>query len=39
MRGPHHALIMPLGLAQATPARFDGPARVVALGFQIKTAD
>jgi fructose 1,6-bisphosphate aldolase/phosphatase len=36
MRGSHHAPIMPVGLAQATPARFDGPPRVVALGFQIK---
>lgn len=35
MRGSHHAPIMPVGLAQATPARFDGPPRVVALGFQI----
>jgi fructose 1,6-bisphosphate aldolase/phosphatase len=36
MRGSHHAPLMPVGLAQATPARFDGPPRVVALGFQIK---
>ncbi|WP_436498270.1 fructose-1,6-bisphosphate aldolase/phosphatase [Actinokineospora sp. HUAS TT18] len=35
MRGSHHAPIMPVGLAQATPARFDGPPRVAALGFQI----
>ncbi|SDM72955.1 fructose-1,6-bisphosphate aldolase/phosphatase [Allokutzneria albata] len=35
MRGSHHAPIMPVGLEQATPARFDGPPRVVALGFQI----
>lgn len=36
MRGSHHAPIMPVSTDQATPARFDGPPRVVALGFQIK---
>ena len=36
MRGSHHAPIMPVSQAQAHPARFDGPPRVVALGFQIK---
>ncbi|NKQ51830.1 fructose 1,6-bisphosphatase [Amycolatopsis sp. K13G38] len=36
MRGSHHAPIMPVSRAQAHPARFDGPPRVVALGFQIK---
>lgn len=35
MRGSHHAPIMPVSIAQATPSRFDGPPRVVALGFQI----
>lgn len=35
MRGSHHAPIMPVSLAQATPTRFDGPPRVVALGFQV----
>lgn len=35
LRGAHHAPVMPVGLDQATPARFDGPPRVVALGFQI----
>ncbi|HLT09965.1 MAG TPA: fructose-1,6-bisphosphate aldolase/phosphatase [Micromonosporaceae bacterium] len=35
MRGSHHAPLMPVGLAQAHPTRFDGPPRVVALGFQI----
>jgi len=35
MRGSHHAPIMPVSQAQAHPARFDGPPRVVALGFQI----
>lgn len=35
MRGSHHAPIMPVSLADAHPTRFDGPPRVVALGFQI----
>lgn len=35
MRGSHHAPIMPVSVDQATPARFDGPPRVVALGFQV----
>jgi fructose 1,6-bisphosphate aldolase/phosphatase len=36
MRGSHHAPLMPVGLGQATPARFDGPPRVVCLGYQLK---
>jgi fructose 1,6-bisphosphate aldolase/phosphatase len=36
MRGSHHAPIMPVSLDQAHPARFDGPPRVVALGYQLK---
>jgi fructose 1,6-bisphosphate aldolase/phosphatase len=35
MRGSHHAPLMPVGVAGAHPSRFDGPPRVVALGFQI----
>jgi fructose 1,6-bisphosphate aldolase/phosphatase len=35
MRGSHHAPLMPVGLDHAHPTRFDGPPRVVALGFQI----
>lgn len=35
MRGSHHAPLMPVALAQAHPTRFDGPPRVVALGFQV----
>jgi fructose 1,6-bisphosphate aldolase/phosphatase len=35
MRGSHHAPFMPVGLEQAHPTRFDGPPRVVALGFQV----
>ncbi len=36
MRGSHHAPLMPVSVEQAHPARFDGPPRVVALGFQIR---
>jgi fructose 1,6-bisphosphate aldolase/phosphatase len=36
MRGSHHAPLMPCALPQAHPARFDGPPRVVALGYQLK---
>lgn len=36
MRGSHHAPFMPVSLEQAHPSRFDGPPRVVALGFQIR---
>ncbi|WP_158888138.1 fructose-1,6-bisphosphate aldolase/phosphatase [Amycolatopsis anabasis] len=36
MRGSHHAPLLPVSLGQAHPARFDGPPRAVALGFQIK---
>lgn len=35
MRGSHHAPMMPVSVNDAHPARFDGPPRVVALGFQI----
>jgi len=35
MRGSHYGPWMPTSVAQATPARFDGPPRVVALGFQL----
>ena len=35
MRGSHSGPLMPVGLNQATPTRFDGPPRVVALGFQL----
>lgn len=35
MRGSHHAPFLPTGLEHAHPSRFDGPPRVVALGFQI----
>ena len=35
MRGSHNGPLMPCGLDGATPARFDGPPRVVAMGFQL----
>ena len=35
MRGSHHGPLMPCAVGDATPSAFDGPPRVVALGFQI----
>ena len=35
MRGSHHGPLMPVGLEEAHPSRFDGPPRIVALGFQV----
>jgi fructose 1,6-bisphosphate aldolase/phosphatase len=35
MRGSHHAPLMPVAFDHAHPSRFDGPPRVVALGFQV----
>lgn len=35
MRGSHHAPLMPVSMEDSHPARFDGPPRVVALGFQV----
>ncbi len=35
MRGSHCGPMLPVGLENATPSRFDGPPRVVALGFQL----
>lgn len=35
MRGSSHGPLMPVSTKQDTPARFDGPPRVVGLGFQI----
>lgn len=37
MRGSHHGPFMPVGLNQCNPTRFDGPPRVVALGFQLSS--
>ncbi len=35
MRGSHNGPLMPTAVADATPARFDGPPRVVGMGFQL----
>jgi fructose 1,6-bisphosphate aldolase/phosphatase len=35
MRGSHHGPLMPVSVEDATPSRFDGPPRVMALGFQL----
>ena len=35
MRGSHHGPLMPVPLKYAQCTRFDGPPRVIALGFQI----
>ncbi len=35
MRGSHYGPLMPVSVAQANPSRFDGPPRVIALGFQL----
>lgn len=36
MRGSHNGPIMPVSIKDAKCTRFDGPPRVVALGFQLK---
>ncbi len=35
MRGSHYGPLMPVPVKYATPSRFDGPPRVIALGFQL----
>ncbi len=35
MRGSHYGPLMPVSVKNAHPSRFDGPPRVIALGFQI----
>ncbi len=35
MRGSHHGPLMPVGLCDSKCTRFDGPPRVVCLGFQV----
>ncbi len=35
MRGSHHGPLMPVALREANPSRFDGPPRVIAMGFQL----
>jgi fructose 1,6-bisphosphate aldolase/phosphatase len=38
MRGSHYGPLMPVAQKQATPSRFDGPPRVICLGFQVSDA-
>jgi fructose 1,6-bisphosphate aldolase/phosphatase len=35
MRGSHMGPLMPVSVAGSTPSRFDGPPRVICLGFQL----
>jgi len=35
MRGSHYGPLMPCRITEAHPSRFDGPPRVIALGFQL----
>ncbi len=35
MRGSHYGPLMPCPVDQANPSRFDGPPRVICLGFQL----
>jgi len=35
MRGSHRGPLMPVSENDATPSRFDGPPRIMALGFQV----
>jgi fructose 1,6-bisphosphate aldolase/phosphatase len=35
MRGSHMGPIMPVSVEDSTPSRFDGPSRVIGLGFQL----
>ncbi|MEM0127974.1 MAG: fructose-1,6-bisphosphate aldolase/phosphatase [Thermoplasmatales archaeon] len=35
MRGSHNGPLMPVSIQDATPSRFDGPPRVIGLGFQL----
>jgi len=36
MRGSHHGPLMPVGMKDAKCTRFDGPPRIIALGWQVK---
>jgi fructose 1,6-bisphosphate aldolase/phosphatase len=37
MRGSHQGPLMPVSVADSVPTRFDGPPRVVAVGFQLSS--
>ena len=38
MRGSHNGPLMPVSEEYANPVRFDGPPRVIGLGFQVADA-
>lgn len=38
MRGSHNGPLMPVSQANSHPIRFDGPPRVISLGFQVSNA-
>jgi len=37
MRGSHMGPLMPVSIPDSTPSRFDGPPRVIAVGFQLSS--
>lgn len=37
MRGSHMGPLMPVSVPDSTPSRFDGPPRVIAIGFQLSS--
>jgi fructose 1,6-bisphosphate aldolase/phosphatase len=39
MRGSHNGPLMPVSVEQAKCTRFDGPPRVIALGFQVREGE
>ena len=39
MRGSHNGPLMPVSIKDAKCTRFDGPPRVVALGFQLRNGN
>ena len=39
MRGSHHGPLMPVPLRHAHPTRFDGPPRVIGLGFNLANGE
>ncbi|MFQ5870548.1 MAG: fructose-1,6-bisphosphate aldolase/phosphatase [Candidatus Geothermarchaeales archaeon] len=39
MRGSHHGPLMPVGLRHSRVSRFDGPPRVICLGFQVSNGE
>ncbi len=39
MRGSHMGPLMPVSIPDSTPTRFDGPPRVIAVGFQLSSGN